>query len=323
VTITAEALDGNMAAEQANTIEIFVESRAAPALSGSSVSTLAHTTGALAGGDVLDYACRVVDEDGELSTSWRAAHVGNPPEVAPGLPAPIPILFGEPQAGALDFVFVADDIDFSGPTDMAFLTDVHNLIRDGYFGKARGTETFYLKRQKQMNFWISPMSGRAEDSADGCDHEMPYKVNWTDAYALVHRRAMRDCAPSGEQLFSIESNINTSPHVLLHETGHRPFGLADEYCCDGGYFQTDELPNLYEEPEDCQADLPNLPGNGPCREFDEEIDWWFDRDWSTSDPDDVTMNCCNDHLMDDNGPPRGADIRRINHIFDSCLAAKC
>ena len=48
----------------------------------------------------------------------------------------------------------------------------------------------------------------------------------------MHKDDFRDCAPGGQRLFSSEP---TSIGTVLHETGHRPFGLADEYCCDGGY----------------------------------------------------------------------------------------
>jgi len=33
--------------------------------------------------------------------------------------------------------------------------------------------------------------------------------------------------------------------TFLHELGHSPVGLADEYCCDGGYFQSHPYPNIY------------------------------------------------------------------------------
>ena len=85
---------------------------------------------------------------------------------------------------------------------------------------------------------------------------------FADAGAIVHRDAsIRDCAPGGDRFFTGDATHMDGGllgRVFLHETGHRPFGLADEYCCDGGYFQADPFPNVYEEPEDCEDDIAGL-----------------------------------------------------------------
>lgn len=46
------------------------------------------------------------------------------------------------------------------------------------------------------------------------------------------------------------------------------------------------------------------------------VDWWFDSDWSISEP---TSN----DLMNDRGAPREADLRRINGILAACTSASC
>ena len=56
---------------------------------------------------------------------------------------------------------------------------------------------------------------------------------------MFHTDNFRDCAPGGERVFSTEPG---SFGTILHESGHRPFGLADEYCCDGGYLPDRPLP---------------------------------------------------------------------------------
>jgi hypothetical protein len=50
----------------------------------------------------------------------------------------------------------------------------------------------------------------------------------------------------------------TSLGTVLHETGHSPFGLADESCCDGGYWEQSVHPNLHNTLAGCQADAPRL-----------------------------------------------------------------
>ena len=39
--------------------------------------------------------------------------------------------------------------------------------------------------------------------------------------------------------------------ILLHELGHQVFRLADEYCCDGGYWHA-EQGNLFPSREECE-----------------------------------------------------------------------
>jgi len=40
--------------------------------------------------------------------------------------------------------------------------------------------------------------------------------------------------------------------ILLHELSHSVFGLADEYCCDGGYWEGKPVPNIFKTKEKCE-----------------------------------------------------------------------
>jgi hypothetical protein len=140
-------------------------------------------------------------------------------------------------------------------------------------------------------------------------------------------RADRDCNNNG----SCDSCNSDCPstqtlRTFLHETGHVPFGLADEYCCDGGYFQADPLPNLYDEKgaelgaasPTCSADSGDLGrSSSACQGFQgQHLPFFRDFDWFKSEPP------TND-LMKDNQTPQGADVRRINYVFDRCRGGKC
>jgi hypothetical protein len=78
---------------------------------------------------------------------------------------------------------------------------------------------------------------------------------FADAVVLVHKEVCRDLATG--RLFSTEP---TSFLTAVHESGHRPFGLADEYDRDGGYFTSDIFPNLFSSEEACNADAATVPG---------------------------------------------------------------
>jgi hypothetical protein len=93
--------------------------------------------------------------------------------------------------------------------------------------------------------------------------------------------------------------------------------LADEYCCDGGYFETETRPNVYDELSTCQSDAPNLGRTvGDCRQFTETESRGGDT-FAISEPD------SSDDLMTFNGTPQAADIRRIQWIYDACSDSDC
>jgi hypothetical protein len=304
VTITANALDGNLAPKVADSIQIWVDDQVGPDASAAG-NTLVFVTAPVAAPS-FSYGCRLSDDGVPIFTGWRKVSVGDPADSEA-----IPVLFTGPRSSRLDIVFIADEDSYTGDTDATFLTDAGNVILQAYYGY-----DLYLSNQDKFNFWLAKGTGNAEKVEDGCDHEPP--DGWDDEYAfadvgaILHTDTFRDCAP--DRLFSSEP---TSIGTVRHETGHKPFGLADEYCCDGGYFQTDVFPDIYEEPDDCAADAPSLGRTGAdCREFEEVIDWWFDSDWSVSDP-------ASDDLMVDRGAPQANDTRRINWVYDNCASAGC
>lgn len=315
VTISLEALDGEHQPRVVDNVEIWVNDQSAPVVQQNGATGTSFTAGPFAD-PTFAYGCRIQDEGLTAWTGWRTVSVGaNSDSTAP-------VLLTGPRSSRLDLVFIADRDDYTGPRDPAFLQDVRAVILNSYFAKDPnnpGTSfsgsdyDVFLANHDKYNFWVANNMGDAEDAASGCDHEAP-SISWADSGVLLHRDDLRDCAPGGQRLFSSEP---FSLGTVLHETGHRPFGLADEYCCDGGYFQNEPNPNLYEEPEDCAADAPSLLRTaGDCREYDEVIDWWFDRDWSISEP-------AGNDLMDDRGAPQAADLRRINWLFGNCQAAGC
>lgn len=330
ITITAESLAGDPSITKSFNveIEIWINNKNAPVVTESNRATLTASTGPFNAGDTFFYGCLVRDKtSGErVWSGWRRVQVGLPLEGRA-----VPLVYTGSRASSIDIVFVADRDSYTRPSDVLFLDDIQQVIRNSYYNRR-----IYLENQDKLNFWLALDMGRAEDSADGCDHEVSDSgdYNFADTSAIVHRKSIRDCATGGERIFS---GRIPDYDVFTHETGHRPFGLADEYCnrrnppagnsCDGGYFQNDPFPNLCAEPESCIADISNLQAwderlrqpvrsTADCKEFEADRRWFLNSSWSVSDP-------ATDDLMVDNGTIRGADARRMDWLFGLCDRASC
>ncbi|MEX1173724.1 MAG: hypothetical protein WEG56_14070 [Chloroflexota bacterium] len=320
VTITATPLDGALAPLIADDLEIWVQTDASSVATRAKVVDLAgvpsatYTFTPAAGVEQFAYGCRLTRGGTEIFSSWHRATAGDPGTVD------IPILYTGPRSSRIDIVFIADRDTYPSAEDPNFLADVAQVINISYYGFDP-----FLTGQDKFNFWIDLNQGRADDANDGdCDHDLPARwdedLAYADAGAILHRKSQRDCALRGDRIFS--GTLNTGYRsdafqVVTHETGHQPFGLADEYCCDGGYFQQDDAPNVYSEPDDCQDDAPALGRtSAACREWEEVVENWFDPDWSSSEPN-------GGDLMNDNSFAQAADIRRFNMIFSGCEAAGC
>jgi hypothetical protein len=326
VTITVQALNGALLPTVADDIEIWVNDRTAPASTTNGTSAASFTTPAFTDTDTqFSYGCRVRDNGLSAFTGWRTVGVG------PQSGSAAPVLITGPTASRIDVVFVAERDDYPDPTDPVFLTDVRDAIVDAYYvrspsdpgrpANAPADFAIFLANQDKFNFWIANERGHADTSGD-CDHDGP-QIGFADSHALLHNNPFRDCQNPDLRTFSAEPD---NPGVILHESGHGLFGLADEYCCDGGYFQTGTNPNIYRQHQNppntpphllCGEDAPALGRTAAdCRNFTEQIDWWFDKDWSISEP-------ATDDLMADIGKPQAADIRRIEAVFAACLNAGC
>ncbi|WP_400994971.1 hypothetical protein [Agromyces sp. GXQ0307] len=339
VTIRAEALDGSLAPLFADDLEIWVQQDTTDVgtrtrvVDTSSVTTA--TTTFVATGDASDdnrfgYGCGLTKTGTEIFSGWRLATEGDPGTVD------FPVVYTGPSSSRLDIMFIADSdtYPFSGsaPENAAFIADVASVIATSYYGFDP-----FLENQDGFNFWIVLNQAKADDANDGdCDHSLPARwddsFGWVDSGAILHRKSQRDCALRGDRIFS--STLDTTYRgdafqVVTHETGHQPFGLADEYCdqrpgsmsstCDGGYFQQDVAPNVYEEPEDCTDDIGAFTDGrtaASCQEFEEDGFWFFDTDWTISDP-------VSNDIMVDNAAAQGADLRRFDYIFGQCRAAGC
>jgi hypothetical protein len=338
----------------------------------STFGTATYTLGPVGDGGDFAYGCKVQEGNAGIFTGWRTVATG-----VSGFGGAIPVgVVQSDVTEAVDVVFIADGDSYQ-PTEAEFIEDVGIAIRNGYFA-----EPLFLPNQTKFNFWIFPNTGAAdreydvtlgEDGAgddtcsDGLDNGSdgftdeddvnctpciltpPAGWNTLGAFAdvgpIFHTDPFRDCAKGGLRLFSTEP---TSLRTMVHETGHTPFGLSDEYCCNTGYFQPESLPNLYsslasceneapavgKDPSDCRqlskydGDRTEDPGasQGPC---DDGMDNGGDTQSDMNDPDCIitrnwwTSDPASNDLMVDNKTPQALDRRRINWLFGQCDQGKC
>jgi hypothetical protein len=236
-----------------------------------------------AGGSEFWYECTAEDNGGieAASTSPRMVRVGVQKELA------VPILMTGPSNNRVDIVILADKDSYtSGPATATFLKHVHDVLlefptnpanqRRGYFANE-----YVLTQQHGFNIWLATDAADADEVVGKAACRLTAPENWdkytfADAGWIIHSDDFRDCAQGGLKLFSSEQD---EPGTSVHETGHSPFGLADEYCCDGGY---SDAPNLFSTQMLCAASATtNGIPTSDCRSFTSSVTsatWW------TSDP---------------------------------------
>lgn len=313
VTFTADVLDANMRPVVADRIELLQ-----PAGGGGNeqVCTGASTCNINLNAPsdfVFDYACRAGLDGVAAETGARSSIIG-PPRTGRA----VPVLVHRETDAAEDLVFIPDSDNYDA-ADGDFQNDVYNVVRAAFL-----SDQLFLRNGDRMNFWIARDEGDAHGfTGDDPCHDAP--SNWatdytfSDSGVLLHTDDLRDCANGG--IFSTEPG---STATVRHETGHSPFGLADEYCCDGGYFQTSPNPNLYGPEASgsdasktaCEADA--LGGlRGACIPYVSERVSEGDRFYRLDHaPAHDAVEVENDRMLD-NLVPRAADERRIQAVFDA------
>lgn len=285
-TIKADTIDRNGEELRVDSIEIFLGfDRSEPqeiAIDASS-AFLAYPPGGN-----FSYFCRATNGPYTEVTGWRMVVLEEFP--FPAIPV---VLQKGPLSEKIDIVFHPDDDEYSSYTDPAFIKDVGLLIAEGF-----GTAPSFVENQQMFNFWIGKDPGNSSpdpsDDRNLCLREAPDNFNrlyaFADSAGIIHRSRCRDNA-GAPGIFTIQMNLDRL-QVVVHEAGHRPFGLADEYCCDGGYFtnsviDTPPFPNLFKTEAGCRNEAGERDFDpDECRElFASGANWWlFEPDYNNFNP---------------------------------------
>ncbi len=314
VTFTADALDANMRPVVADRIELRQPAGGTGNVQSCTDATTCEIRLHASSNGTFSYQCNAEERGVSATTGSRSSIIGPP---ARG--RAVPVLRHRATAEAMDLVFIPDSDNYSSANVTAFTDDVHDVVQTAFL-----SDELFLRNQGRFNFWIAQDRGDAHGFTAGSPcHTAP--SNWSTDYTfsdsgvLLHTDNLRDCASGG--IFSTEPGAT---NTVRHETGHSPFGLADEYCCDGGYFQTGTNPNLYgpqaagssAAQTACQADA--LGGlRSSCLGFTSTRvssgSQFFRLDHA---PAPGAADVENDRMVD-NRVPRAADERRIQAVIDA------
>ncbi|SNT60806.1 hypothetical protein SAMN05421812_112200 [Asanoa hainanensis] len=293
-----------------------------------------------AGGSTFSYSCLAIDRLESVDSGWHTVQVGDPPQGRA-----VPVLLSGNRENALDVVLFPATINVrsqpNNPSNTSLLTfPVYSGPKDANFLNHAGAAVAELMREQRVldnqggiNVWIArdpAATGGFRDLRGGdgiddtCQHQPPANLGvdygFANVRAILHpttpppgnTNTLRECAFGG--VLSAEAGENG---VFIHEVGHAGFGLADEYCCDGGYFQTADVPNVYLSNNACVNDVGSLGGvAADCRGMDSVFDTDTNADFWVSDP-------ASNDLMNDNRFARRADRRRMDFVFGQCDQARC
>jgi len=275
VQLRAQAVDQDGRSFDAAAVEVWRESdTTAPAASGANTDIVDL---AIVADSDFGYSCRAEHNGLTAFSGWRRVQAGGP---LVGFPAN-PVLFNGPFDRKVDLVFMPSDNDYASIDDPGFLRAVRNLVYEGFF-----QVPWFIEHQDMFNVWLAKDFGTAQpdpgdtDPSDGirCLREPPANFRRDYLFAqvagIVHSTPCRDNA--GGYSFTIQTTP-TRLQVVAHEAGHRPFGLPDEYCCDGGYFPLSNFASLYVDQPACWSGA-TLLGFEPsaCTSFTDvgASDWW-------------------------------------------------
>ncbi|MEZ5567427.1 MAG: hypothetical protein R3E54_03655 [Halioglobus sp.] len=291
-TITARVLDDRGEALVADAVEVWTSEDVSAAQL--SVNDAIEASYAFTPGASFSYSCSAIQGVARYSSGWRQVTVG---EFDSPWPA-VPIMVHGPVADKIDVVFFRDEDEYTSESDPDFLRDVALLLKGGYFSSA-----WFISNQSYFNFWLGKSAANSgpdpdDDTPDdgiSCLREGPEDYSrdyaFADAGAIVHREVCRDNAGGGR--FTVEVELRRLT-VVAHESGHRPFGLADEYCCDGGYYDRSSggapFHNMFANEDDCVEGAQDRGYDASlCRGFTESHedsdDWWlFEPDFDGFNP---------------------------------------
>jgi hypothetical protein len=306
IQIHAEARDDNNNTIPVDSMEIYVNGSPTPAATTSSQDSVDYTVSTAL--NSLSYMCRAVLDGQQTDTGWRFVRVG---DVISSVNE-VPILYTRNPSASLDVEYVADKntLTYTGARNAQFLSDIHSAIWNGWYGNIE-----FLKWQGYMNFWLATSMGIVRSD---CKFEFAGAADFRDVGIILQNSVAGDgCTHRANKLAQFNPN---NIKAEMHEAGHSPFGLSDEYPGPHpqnqhtDYFQPPSHPNIYKTEKECQGDAPNLhrlPAD--CRGFTGNTN---SETWYTSEPN------FND-LMHDDGDPQAADIRRIEDFFKRCEGSGC
>jgi len=236
-------------------------------------------TSGYAKNQLITYEFEVLDNQGYSGLSKVDFAIR--PYPVPGHAAPIYVQ-GDPNR-LLDFVFIRDDRLKTAAQQQAFRQSCKKMITDAIINidslSSSGKEIHLFS--SAYNFYINPDPGHASSynpPSLNPPHTQPKNwknISFAEVKAILHNEKLIDWSMYGSGPFSSHMN---NPGTMRHESGHKAFNLADEYCCNGGYYSVPPYPNLWNSEAKAKAAAPDRgKSTSDVRQLksgSNKVKWW-------------------------------------------------
>lgn len=122
----------------------------------------------------------------------------------------------------------------------------------------------YRDRQDAGGNWLASQPSIPGCGFDLLDPNVIKPCNWgfADSKGVLHNESLRDASWRWGGILGLFAQCGCFtatrgsglPALAMHEMGHNLYGLADEYCCDGGYGADAPYKNVWGSMEECQTE---------------------------------------------------------------------
>ena len=222
-------------------------------------------------GDMISYHAVATPVSGPELSSSQITYSGGQPTVEIAVPVwwHTNLSNAPHDVGRLSLALYMDP-DFNGKvTD--FGDHVSKIVRRSFINGTREFSEKFRRNRHFFDIWAYPFAGATAESS--CEHL--FTGGAADLYAemngsaILHNTSFTDCSTIGEGVpGSVDVGKSKSDWILVHESGHFMFGLADEYG-GGGQIAVSEPLNVFSDLGDCENASVPFVGATPleCIEF--------------------------------------------------------
>jgi hypothetical protein len=222
-------------------------------------------------GDMISYFAVATPVSGsELETSM-ITYAGGQPDVA--VAVPVWWHTDTPSAPLTDEqinLAIYIDPDFGGDLEEYgyYLSAIVDL---SYFTEGQQFAENYTRNRQYFNIWAFPFAG-ASTTPNTCVRQFLNGAalldSQMDGSAILHKTNFTDCSSIGTGGTGSVGAYEAKPDwLLVHESGHFLFGLADEYG-DGGQVPESEPLNVFSTLPDCETAAPLVGASKfNCKKF--------------------------------------------------------
>jgi hypothetical protein len=252
-----------------------------------------------------------------------------------------PLYLSRTKAKAIDIVFVPSSTTYSRTSKVSVQTDEYTASEEVFKRVAQDVvANWYWKLdtlsagsipddyRTRFNFYYYWRPGSPADAMASCAGDLPATF-WTDApftdvaailYPPKWEGGYTYAGGCANMLGPYKSTFKAPGYVshgavVIHESGHAVFGVADTYCGDTCYAQNEPFANIWTSESACRNEIKSKGGNpDSCRQI------VYDDPATTKNPDcsknfwkwDPDPDMMNNHWEGTFGP---RSVRRINYIF--------